>query len=114
MNIMKRAHQLTTKRHNAKLLNGIKPAAYKVLFAKALRDAHAEHKEECKTSQVGCRNLYKVIDGASPTQTVVAFLTASSFEKANIRYQSNGGKVGAIKIEQLSWGYPQEELRIFA
>lgn len=44
MNIMKRAHTLTVKRINAKLLNGIKPAPYKVLFAIALKDAHAEGK----------------------------------------------------------------------
>lgn len=44
MNVMKRAHQLTIKRWNAKLLNGIQPASYKVLFAIALRDAHKEYK----------------------------------------------------------------------
>lgn len=44
MNVMKRAHELTIRRHNAKLLNGINPAPYKVLFAIALRDAHKEAK----------------------------------------------------------------------
>jgi hypothetical protein len=41
---MKRAHELTVKRWNAKLLNGIQPAPYKVLFAIALKDAHKEFK----------------------------------------------------------------------
>ena len=44
MNVMKRAHELTVRRHNAKLLNGINPAPYKVLFAVALKDAHKEYK----------------------------------------------------------------------
>jgi len=44
MNVMKRAHELTVRRHNAKLLNGINPAPYKVLFAIALKDAHREYK----------------------------------------------------------------------
>lgn len=41
---MKKAHELTVRRHNAKLLNGINPAPYKVLFAIALKDAHKEYK----------------------------------------------------------------------
>lgn len=112
MNVMKEAHKAVREAF-AKVGHGVK-LEYRPLFRAALIDLHAKHKRQCEALQTGCRNLYKVIDGASPTQTVVAFLTAPSFEKANIRYQSNGGKVRAIKIEQLSWGYPQEELRIFA
>lgn len=51
MNVMAEAHKAVKAKIARLILNGVKPAAYKVLFAIALRGAHKEYKAMVKPAQ---------------------------------------------------------------
>ena len=56
------------------------------------------------------RNLYKIWAG----DRVVAFVTAAGFEAAGKAYRDNGGKAESIEVEQMSFGYPYDDITVYA
>lgn len=107
MNVMAQAHKATKTKMARIAANGIKPARYKVLFAIALRNAHEEYKEECKTSPVEWYSVeghvideelggeIPVREGSSKVETAADAVSyyARNFKKHSLRvlsYRENG------------------------
>lgn len=59
------------------------------------------------------RSLYKVRDPAKDNQ-LVAFVTGTNAQQVLQRYHTQGGQVQNPTVERVSYGYPQDELEVFA
>lgn len=55
------------------------------------------------------RNLYQITSEG----VLVAFITATDADKAQAAYVDNGGKCRPIRIERLTYGAPNDVLKIY-
>lgn len=111
MNIMAQAHKMVKA-----LIAKLSPSArykgqYANMLSVALKQAHKEYKAMQKSLGVAntFRNLYKVWSG----EKLVAFVTASSPEGANVVYKRNGGKITNPIIERVSFGYHMDMCEVY-
>lgn len=110
MNVMAQAHKVTKTRIARMIVNGIKPAAYKVIFRAELRLGHKEYKAKCEAMQNAFRNLYKVTDDSGK---VLAFITARNAHGAVDVYTLKSQNFKEVKVVQMSHGYHKDQCEIY-